>query len=199
MRAVKIAALACVAAILVACGTPPTTPWSVVTKPGQGAVLFGADTHLTNQTPSWDFLGFAVMFYPAGTPTEAAAWVEVSGKNEPSPLDTLFLVNLPAGDYANTQLQAAGPGYSPWIALTGDSFQRFTVRPGEVTVLGKVNATASMLPSGEHQGTFNRKVTTRVDDATKASLVDGALARPEAQRSGWAAPLQAALAKLRPQ
>ena len=179
----------------------PVTPWPNALKQGEGAVLFGANISPPTQSLDW-FTGYAAMFYAAGDPSRVArVWVKLSEGNS-RPVDDLFLIAMPAGSYANTNVLAILPRGSPFAAVPGDSFQSFSVRPGEVTVLGTINASIDVAKSTtgflsprfsavESDTSWNRSVGSDVDKNTKLKLIDAALGRSRSSTL-WASALSAA-------
>jgi hypothetical protein len=190
------AAFALASILLAGCAqTPPLKPWPDSLGTGDGAVLLGADIHVTiDPGVSRDFLGFALLFNrPDATSSDRpVAWAILSDKNSTTPRDNLFLFPLPAGEYGLTNLEAPGPAGVPFVLLNGGSFRRFTVRPGQVTVLGTIVTSAHLVSVNPSQGRFERSVSTKVDTDTKKALVAAALGRVQPTASLWIKALKAA-------
>lgn len=189
-------ALAACAGTRVASGDA-AKPWPESLAPGEGAVLFGSDVAPPTRSLDW-FTGYSAFFYASGDPSGVArVWVKLSDKGG-KPLDDLFLVAVPAGSYAYTRILAIAPKGSPFLSVPGDSFEHFTVRPGEVAVLGTIHAAIDVTKSWtvlSSETSWERRVDSTVDRDTKVKLIDEALGRAQGT-SGWTGMLSKAKTSL---
>jgi hypothetical protein len=97
---------------------------------------------------------------------------------------------LPVGAYSGTSVIGLVVGWLQLDKVQGP-FQSFTVKAGEVTVLGRLEAAVEITPGAP----LRRLVGARFDSGTLASIVDAAIARV-GPASAWASALAAAKAKL---
>jgi hypothetical protein len=115
--------------------------------------------------------------------------------------DEVVLIPLNAGEYPRTILRIFYVGYQQhYEDLEPDPPVGFTIEPGKVTVLGRLNLNANLGVQAE-TGTsrqFTLAAKFKIDDspATKSAVIAAALNRPDAAALDWRDALEAARAPL---
>jgi hypothetical protein len=183
---------------------PEWPPYQDTVQEGQGAVLFqiSEDVRLSD-----DFgINSVMVRWPDKNQPGPDDWAR--SQHFRVPLDEMVnhvtstvLIALTPDSYPHTVVRVLFAGYQiHYIDLEPDKPLDFTVRPGEVTVLGRLHVAANVetTEEGTDQRDYSQAAHLVLDDSrkTKLAVLNDALARPEATAFAWHDALESARRRL---
>ena len=157
--------------------------WPAKSGSQAGAILFSADVDVRNESTR-GLENVNLVFTAEDPPVTELFSVGDQAENE-----RLFLLALPPGDYSTT-IELALSDKTESKDVQG-RFDSFTVKTGQVTVLGSVDFKVHLDYTGVNvEPKFDAKPETRL------KLVKDAVEKAESDRPNWTEPLKAALKSL---
>jgi hypothetical protein len=162
----------------------PVEAWPARTGSQAGAILFAADIVVRND--SSNSLHDAELVFKAASPPA----IERFSLGNQAQTNRLFLVALPPGDY-ETSLELTLPDRAKSTQVLG-RFENFTVKTGQVAVLGSVDFAVRM--DDENVEVSDPKYDAKPE--TLAKLLKDAVTKADATRPAWSAPLKSAFNSL---
>lgn len=179
-------------------------PREEMEQKGEGAILF----RLTSDIQTSDFQMYVVTVrWPKSAAENGDGMMrsqrieDALGKASSSPPSEVILVRLKPGTYPETAVNWAFTGHQyHWVETRPEKPIAFTVEPGKITVIGRVDVKANVaVTSQDDRGrNFTTASTMLIDDSLRAKTeaLDEALSRPEADSRHWRGLLEAARAAL---